>query len=79
MQVDLDEVIDNKSRKFSNDIRSQLRKNKIRYSSFKFENNKIFIDLSNNVNFEEVEDMLNKIYQRSMKFDKFDLKTIELL
>ena len=72
MQVDLDEVIDNKSRKFSNDIRSQLRKNKIRYSSFKFENNKIFIDLSNNVNFEEVEDMLNKIYQNT-----FDIKRLE--
>ena len=72
MQVDLDEVIDNKPRKFSNDIRSQLRKNKIRYSSFKFENNKIFIDLSNNVNFEEVEDMLNKNYQNT-----FDIKRLE--
>ena len=72
MQVDLDEVIDNKSRKFSNDIRSQLRKNKIRYSSFKFENNKIFIDLSSNVNFEEVEDMLNKNYQNT-----FDIKRLE--
>ena len=72
MQVDLDEVIDNKSRKFSNDIRSQLRKNKIRYSSFKFENNKIFIDLSKNVNFEEIEDMLNKIYQNT-----FDIKRLE--
>ena len=72
MQVDLDEVIDNKSRKFSNDIRSQLRKNKIRYSSFKFENNKIFIALSNNVNFEEVEDMLNKNYQNT-----FDIKRLE--
>ena len=72
MQVDLDEVIDNKSRKFSNDIRSQLRKNKIRYSSFKFENNKIFIDLSNNVNFEEVEEMLNKNYQNT-----FDIKRLE--
>ena len=72
MQVDLDEVIDNKSRKFSNDIRSQLRKNKIRYSSFKFENNKIFIDLSKNVNFEEIEDMLNKNYQNT-----FDIKRLE--
>ena len=37
-----------------------------------FENNKIFIDLSNNVNFEEVEDMLNKIYQNT-----FDIKRLE--
>ena len=72
MQVDLDEVIDNKSRKFSNDIRSQLRKNKIRYSNFKFENNKIYIDFSKNVNFEEVEDMLNKNYQNT-----FDIKRLE--
>ena len=72
MQVDLDEVIDNKSRKFSNDIRSQLRQNKIRYSNFKFENNKIYIDFSNNVNFEEVEDMLNKNYQNT-----FDIKRLE--
>ena len=72
MQVDLDEVIDNKSRKFSNDIRSQLRKNKIRYSNFKFENNKIYIDFSKNVNFEDVEDMLNKNYQNT-----FDIKRLE--
>ena len=72
MQVDLDEVIDNKSRKFSNDIRSQLRKNKIRYSNFKFENNKIYIDFSKNVDFEEVEDMLNKNYQNT-----FDIKRLE--
>ena len=72
MQVDLDEVIDNKSRKFSNDIRSQLRKNKIRYSNFKFENNKIYIDFSRNVNFEEVEDMLNKNYQNT-----FDIKWLD--
>ena len=78
MQVDLDEVIDNKSRKFSNDIRSQLRKNKIRYSSFKFENNKIFIDLSNNVNFEEVEDMLNKNYQNTFDIKKLDDNKLQI-
>ena len=78
MQVDLDEVIDNKSRKFSNDIRSQLRKNKIRYSSFKFENNKIFIDLSNNVNFEEVEDMLNKNYQNTFDIKRLDDNKLQI-
>jgi len=78
MQVDLDEVIDNKSRKFSNDIRSQLRKNKIRYSSFKFENNKIFIDLSSNVNFEEVEDMLNKNYQNTFDIKRLDDNKLQI-
>ncbi len=78
MQVDLDEVIDNKSRKFSNDIRSQLRKNKIRYSSFKFENNKTFIDLSNNVNFEKVEDMLNKNYQNTFDIERLEDNKLQI-
>ena len=78
MQVDLDEVIDNKSRKFSNDIRSQLRKNKIRYSNFKFENNKIYIDFSRNVNFEEVEDMLNKNYQNTFDIKRLDDNKLQI-
>ena len=78
MQVDLDEVIDNKSRKFSNDIRSQLRKNKIRYSSFKFENNKTFIDLSNNVNFEKVENMLNKNYQNTFDIERLEDNKLQI-
>ena len=78
MQVDLDEVIDNKSRKFSNDIRSQLRKNKIRYSNFKFEKNKIYIDFSSNVNFEEVEDMLNKNYQNTFDIKKLDDNKLQI-
>ena len=34
MEVDLDEVVSGKFKKFSNDIRSQLRKEKIRYNNF---------------------------------------------
>ena len=78
MQVDLDEVIDNKSRKFSNDIRSQLRKNKIRYSNFNFENNKIYIDFLSDVNFEEVEDMLNKNYQNTFDIKKLDDNKLQI-
>ena len=78
MQVDLDEVIDNKSRKFSNDIRSQLRKNKIRYSNFKFENNKIYIDFSKTVNFEDVEDMLNKNYQNTFDIKRLDDNKLQI-
>ena len=33
MEVDLDEVVASKSKKLSNDIRSQLRREKIRYNS----------------------------------------------
>ena len=34
MEVDLDEVVSNKSKKLSSDIRSQLRKENIRYKNF---------------------------------------------
>ena len=78
MQVDLDEVIDNKSRKFSNDIRSQLRKNKIRYSNFKFENNKIYIGFSSNVNFEEVEDMLNENYKNTFDIERLQDNKLQI-
>ena len=78
MQVDLDEVIENKSRKFSNDIRSQLRKNKIRYRSFKFENNKIYINFSEDLNFEKVESLLITNYQNTFDIERLDNTTIQI-
>ena len=78
MQVDLDEVINTKSRKFSNDIRSQLRKNKIRYKSFNFENNKIFINFSNDKNFKNTEDLINTNYQNTFDIDKLENNVMQL-
>ena len=78
MQVDLDEVINTKSRKFSNDIRSQLRKNKIRYKSFNFENNKIFINFSNDKNFKNTEDLINTNYQNTFDIDKLENNGMQL-
>ena len=78
MQVDLDEVIENKSRKFSNDIRSQLRKNKIRYRSFKFENNKIYINFSEDLNFEKVESLLITNYQNTFDIERLDNTSIQI-
>ena len=78
MQVDLDEVINTKSRKFSNDIRSQLRKNKIRYKSFNFENNKIFINFSNDKNFKNTEDLINTNYQNTFDINKLENNGMQL-
>ena len=78
MQVDLDEVINTKSRKFSNDIRSQLRKNKIRYKSFNFENNKIFINFSNDKNYKNTEDLINTNYQNTFDIDKLENNGMQL-
>ena len=39
MEVDLDEVVKTKKKKLSNDIRSQLRKEKIRYKKYSHQNN----------------------------------------
>ncbi len=78
MQVDLDEVINTKSRKFSNDIRSQLRKNKIRYKSLNFENNKIHIIFSSNEILKEAEDLIITNYQNTFDINKLEDNGIQL-
>ena len=78
MQVDLDEVINTKSRKFSNDIRSQLRKNKIRYKSFNFENNKILINFINDESLKKTEDLINTNYQNTFDIDKLENNWMQL-
>ena len=78
MQVDLDEVINTKSRKFSNDIRSQLRKNKIRYKSFNFENNKILINFINDESLKKTEDLINTNYQNTFDIDKLENNVMQL-
>ena len=49
MEVDLDEVVKTKSKKLSNDIRSQLRKEKIRYKKYSHQNNNIYIEFNDNI------------------------------
>ncbi len=78
MQVDLDEVINTKSRKFSNDIRSLLRKNKIRYKNFNFENNKIFINFPNNEILKKAQDLINTNYQNTFDINKSEDNGIQL-
>ena len=78
MQVDLDEVINNKSRKFSNDIRSQLRKSKIRYKNFNFENNKIIINFSSDENFQKAENLINSNYQNAFDIIKTESNLMQI-
>ena len=60
MEVDLDEVVNSKSKKFSSDIRSQLRKNKIRYRNYNYQSNSIEIEFVDDNSYEKVEDLIKK-------------------
>ena len=68
MEVDLDEVVTTKSKKFSNDIRSQLRNEKIRYRNYSYQKTNIEIQFANQESFEEAAELISKNYQ-----DTFDL------
>ena len=52
MEVDLDEVVSGKFKKFSNDIRSQLRKEKIRYNNFNNNLSEINIEFNDSSSYE---------------------------
>jgi len=68
MEVDLDEVVTTKSKKLSNDIRSQLRNEKIRYRNYSYQKTNIEIQFANQESFEEAAELISKNYQ-----DTFDL------
>ncbi len=65
MEVDLVEVVANKSKKLSSDIRSQLRKEKIRYKNFSGESLNITIDFLNYEDFKVADKLINKVYQNT--------------
>ena len=68
MEVDLDEVVTTKSKKLSNDIRSQLRNEKIRYRNYSYQKTNIEIQFANQESFEAAAKLISKNYQ-----DTFDL------
>ena len=68
MEVDLDEVVTTKSKKLSNDIRSQLRNEKIRYRNYSYQKTNIEIQFVNQESFEAAAELISKNYQ-----DTFDL------
>jgi len=72
MEVDLDEVVANKSKKLSSDIRSQLRKEKIRYRNFNSDTGKIIIEFADANNYESAEKMISKNYQNTFDFIRLD-------
>jgi len=65
MEVDLEEVVSNKSKKLSSDIRSQLRKEKIRYKNFSSKSTQIKIDFLNYDDYKRAEKLFSTIYQNT--------------
>ena len=72
MEVDLDEVVLNKSKKISSDIRSQLRKEKIRYKKFNSDLEKINIEFLDSNNYKSAEKMISTNYQNTFDIVKSD-------
>jgi preprotein translocase subunit SecD len=70
MQVDLDEVVSNKSKKLSSDIRSQLRKEKVRYVNFDHQLTDINIEFINNDNYKKAEKLIKNNYQETFEITK---------
>ncbi len=71
MEVDLNEVVSTKSKKLSNDIRSQLRNEKIRYRNFSSQQKNIEIQFANQESLEEATKFIGKNYK-----DTFDLTSL---
>ena len=65
MEVDLEEVVSNKSKKLSSDIRSQLREEKIRYKNFSSKSTQIKIDFLNYDDYKRAEKLFSTIYQNT--------------
>ena len=78
MEVDLDEVVKNKSKKLSNDIRSQLRKEKIRYKKYSHQNNNIYIEFNDNSFYERTEDLIKTSYQNTFDINKININKMEI-
>ena len=74
MEVDLEEVVSGKFKKFSNDIRSQLRKEKIRYNSFNNNLNEINIEFNDSSSYEAAEDLVNNSYQNTFEVTRINNK-----
>ena len=72
MEVDLEEVVTNKSKKLSSDIRSQLRKEKIRYNNFNVSMKDIEIDFINDESFQKAKKFIDENYQNTFDIEKLD-------
>ena len=70
MEVNLDEVVENKSIKLSNDIRTQFRSEKIRYKNYNHDRLNIYVEFINNASYKEAEDLINNNYQNTFDIIK---------
>lgn len=78
MEVDLDEVVTNKSKKLSNDIRSQLRKEKIRYKNYTHQSNTVYVEYNDSNSYERAEDLINTSYQNTFDIEKIDINKMKI-
>ena len=78
MEVDLDEVVKTKSKKLSNDIRSQLRKERIRYKKYSHQDNNIYIEFNDNSFYERTEDLVKTSYQNTFDIKKINNNAMEI-
>ena len=70
MEVDLDEVVSSKSKKLSSDLRSQLRKEKLRYRNFNYQSKSISIEFFDAVNYKKAEELINNTYQNTFEISR---------
>ena len=70
MEVDLDEVTSSKSKKLSSDLRSQLRKEKLRYRNFNYQSKSISIEFFDAVNYKKAKELINNTYQNTFEISR---------
>ena len=68
MEVDLQEVVDVRFKKYKNDIRNQMRENNIFYNSINVEKNLISLTLKNNTDIDKASKIISETYT-----DSFDI------
>jgi preprotein translocase subunit SecD len=70
MEVDLNEVSKSKSKKLSNDIRSELRKEKIRYNNFNYSGKVIEINFIDVISYDKAKKLVEESYQNTFEIQK---------
>jgi preprotein translocase subunit SecD len=72
MEVDLNEVSKSKSKKLSNDIRSELRKEKIRYNNFNYSGKAIEINFIDVISYDKAKKLVEESYQNTFEIQKIE-------
>ena len=72
MEVDLNEVSKSKSKKLSNDIRSELRKEKIRYNNFNYSGKVIEINFIDVISYDKAKKLVEESYPNTFEIQKIE-------